>query len=115
MQESILGILTLGVASPESMAALADIAKGLGAGAIAAAIGYMKSQGEKFDFAKFGKTVVFGGIVGIIAAWKGTNMDEAEKWAAMVGVSLAFSFVWDAFARKVAAPGLKRMMGGENK
>lgn len=97
--------------TPETAAALADIAKGLGAGAIAAAIGYVKSQGEKFDPAKFGKTVVFGGIVGIIAAWKGTSMDEAEKWASMIGVSLAFSFIWDAFARKVAAPGIKRMMG----
>lgn len=86
-----------------------DIVKGLVSGAVAAALGYVKSQSEKFNAAKFAKTSIFGGIVGGIAAWRGTSMDEAEKWAAMIGVSLAFSFIWDALIRKVAAPGIAKV------
>lgn len=87
-----------------------DIVKGLVSGVIAAAIGFAKSENEKLDFAKFAKTVIFGGIVGVISAWKGTSMDEAEKWASMTGVSIVFTSVWDALVRRVATPGIAKVM-----
>lgn len=88
-----------------------DVLKGLVAGAVAAAIGYFKSQSiEKLEIPKLAKTVIFGGVVGALAAWRGTSIPEAEKWAAMIGLSFAFTYVWDIILRRVATPGIAKMM-----
>lgn len=82
-----------------------DIVKGLVAGAIAAAIGYFKSQDlQKLEILKLAKTVIFGGVIGGVAAWRGTSLPETEKWAAMVGLSFALTYVWDIIVRRAAQP-----------
>lgn len=99
------------VASTGSTFNWMDVVKGLVSGAIAAAIGYFKAQDlQKLEIMKLVKTVIFGGIVGSIAGWRGTSLPEAEKWTAMIGVSFAFTYAWDIIVRRVTQPVVSKVI-----
>lgn len=110
----VVAVLCVAAQAPAAAASTfnwMDILKGLASGAIAAAIGYFKAQSlEKPEVAKLAKTVIFGGIVGAVAAWRGSTIPEAEKWTAMVGLSFVLTFLWDIIMRRVATPGIAKMM-----
>jgi hypothetical protein len=84
---------------------IVDVAKGAGAGAVAAVVGYLKKpKDEEFDSAKFTKTVVVGGVVGGLAAGLNVPVESAEAYVAYPLAVYGVDAVVKAVNRKVVAP-----------
>src|SRR5437899_2087866 len=77
------------------------VLEGVGAAALAAAIGFAKAYfasdpPEAFDPVKFGDTVALGAIMGGIAAYFGIGVLDAQNLLVSLGLFMAVTFFVDA-------------------
>lgn len=80
---------------------LEQIAAGAGAGITIALAGWGKSKGEKFDFTKFGTTIVIGAVGGAIASVTKIEIDLAITYAASLGFTALVENGLKALKRRI--------------
>jgi hypothetical protein len=83
---------------------LQPIIAGLVAGLIASAIGYIKTNAEKFEAEKFFITVALGAIVGAIGGYMGISYASAEIYLANIGAVYLIDYILKAIWRRWIAP-----------
>ena len=85
---------------------LSMIFAGVGAGVTLALTGFAKKEGKKFDFKKFGATVITGAGVGIIAQVGGVDMSTTYEYAMSMGIIPVVENLIKAVYRRIRKTGV---------
>lgn len=65
---------------------VATIISGIGAGVTYALTGWGKKEGQKFDYVKFGTTVIIGGISGLVFSLTNMPLDATMTYLTNLGI-----------------------------
>jgi hypothetical protein len=93
---------------------IGTIVYGVAVGASRSLYGYDKAKGEAFDWTKFAKTAIIGGVVGGLAAYSGVTFEvmttSLENFGIMTMVTYGGTIAADFVVKKIYAA-LKYLKG----
>jgi len=79
---------------------------GVSAGVTLALTGFAKKEGKKFDYKKFGATIITGAGVGIIAPFSGMEMSTTYEYAISMGIIPVVENLLKAIYRRLKKTGV---------